>query len=144
MCWDSVREFILFPPHSAVLPQHAITCFCSDWAPLASECSCVELWWCRNSATSPHNSRSAAVFLLSFMFDCQICDGTSLDGPTKRKGCIWCIVNNVRWERRSRSLYTVCSCKHAGAHLQWTFAGRNQMLKSMQAARAPRTVAWLF
>ena len=48
---------MLFPPHSAMLAQHAMTYLCSDWAPFVSEWhkyevkepSCAELWWCRDS-----------------------------------------------------------------------------------------------
>lgn len=70
------------------------------------------------------------------LIKCQIWDGTChsfLDDPSKRKGCIWCIVKNVRWEisREESKVFINCFGLQAWCSTSSVdFAGRNQMLKA--------------
>lgn len=41
------------------------------------------------------------------LIKCQVCDGSChsfLESATERKGCIWCMVNNIRWEIRRKEI----------------------------------------
>lgn len=153
-----LREFMLFPPHSAMLAQQAVT-YCLGiglhWLQSGTDMKwkSVAVQSFGGAGTGQHHPATVEMqqyfCCLLYLIKCQICDGTCnsfLDGPTKRKGCIWYIVNNIRWEIRRQEikifLYSL------GLQTCWStssviFCWEKSNVKSMQEARAPGTIVWL-
>lgn len=94
---------------------------------------------CWDRAAPSWHSRNAAIFLLYFVFG-GVCHSFP-DGPTKRKGNIWCI-NNIRWEIRRdlpKIFINVWVLQTCWSTSSVNFCWEKCNVKSMQARRAPIT-----